>query len=837
MSLRAQRDPPPSPGVVRFARAVRPLAPLAVQLFLAVLVVSGLRIEPHRGLASLLALAAGGGLIRRLLPPAWRPTWFLGVSLAALPLMLGWVAAAWVVGLVLPLVAACHLPVAWWLRAATVAALGGGMVIARAGSTAAFWPIVGSILMFRLCLYLRGVGREREPTPWSRRLSYFFLLPNAGFAFFPIVDYRTFCDSYDDDDSGEAAQRGVRWMLHGIVHLLLYRGIKAFLLPAPIDLIDLETAMLFVVTNYALYLRISGCFHIIVGMLHLHGFRLPRTHDRYFLASSFVDIWRRINIYWKDFLSTQVFYPAFFAGRRLPKGVALVAAVAATFVATWLLHSWQAFWLLGRFPLDVADAVLWLSAGGLVAVNAVLEYRAVARGPGDGPPAAFAAALRTAVQVVATFLAVAGFWACWTIPEFPRLLAGIAATGGVRPHGIALVAAAIAGSIAAGTAVGLVRRRWGGALAARWEPFLASPAGCILPLAALAMLGLPEFQRRLPLPAARLVAAFAHDPPGPEALGEEVMGYYEQLAGADRQARPLLDRGGEPAGRTRDYWEASRDRPDLVGRELVPGWSGEVEGFPFQVNRWGMRDDDLPRRKPPGTWRIAVLGSSVTMGYGVAADVDFESLVEAALDEAAGPAGTRVELLNFGVGGHFALNAAALLRDRVWGFDPDVVMYVAHQGEYYGPPRHLANACVSGYRLPYPCLDGILTAAGVTRGTSQGVAERLLQRQAADIVSCVYRGIVEDCRRRGVAAAWVYVPIPGVEGVEIDVADLVARARQAGFVVIDLSGWADGLAPADVKLGPQNLHLDARGHRLVADRLREAVRSAPELLPPAVRGE
>ncbi len=57
----------------------------------------------------------------------------------------------------------------------------------------------------------------------------------------------------------------------------------------------------------------SGQFHIIVGMLHLFGFNLPETHHSYFLASSFTDFWRRINIYWKDFMMKIFFYPAYFA--------------------------------------------------------------------------------------------------------------------------------------------------------------------------------------------------------------------------------------------------------------------------------------------------------------------------------------------------------------------------------------------------------------------------------------------------------------------------------------------------------------------------------------------
>ena len=82
----------------------------------------------------------------------------------------------------------------------------------------------------------------------------------------------------------------------------------------------------YVLGTFLLYLRVSGQFHLIVGMLHLFGFHLPETHHLYFLASSFTDFWRRINIYWKDFMMKLVFYPSFFRLRQLGDRTALVGA-------------------------------------------------------------------------------------------------------------------------------------------------------------------------------------------------------------------------------------------------------------------------------------------------------------------------------------------------------------------------------------------------------------------------------------------------------------------------------------------------------------------------------
>jgi len=80
----------------------------------------------------------------------------------------------------------------------------------------------------------------------------------------------------------------------------------------------------------------------------MFGFNLPETHHLYYLATSFTDVWRRINIYWKDFVMKLFFYPMHFKLRRMGSLWALSLATLVTFLATWLLHSWQWFWIRGR---------------------------------------------------------------------------------------------------------------------------------------------------------------------------------------------------------------------------------------------------------------------------------------------------------------------------------------------------------------------------------------------------------------------------------------------------------------------------------------------------------
>lgn len=851
MSAPAVKPVPTAHGAAGNAEAQGPRdAVLVLELLLILLVIRLFHIEERRGLLAVTCLAGAGFLVHRRLPVVWRPGFFSAVSLASFPLVFAWphIESGWqraavegltqtgrILGLGLPLIGICHLPVRFAVRAALIAAAGMGLAwwrydaAGRDDGGGAFWPVLGSIFMFRLWIYLRELRRETAPVPWPRRLSYFFLLPNACFPFFPIVDYRRFRDGYVPDPSGTVAQRGLSWVLRGLIHLLLYRAVKTFLLPGPLDLIDAEYVALFLVTNYALYLRISGYFHIITGLLHLFGFDLPRTHDRYFLASGLSDIWRRINIYWKDFLNEHVFLPTFFALRGLPRPAAVVLSVAAVFVATWLLHSWQAFWLTGDFPLEGRDAALWLSAAALVAVNSLWQYRTAIRGTDRNRELTAAVAFRRSLQVAGTFLTVSFFWACWTDPGFLNRLSAIAAAGGFRLGYLAKPASIVFAALAAGTGTQLAAERLRHSGVASRFPLEHSPAVCLASLLALVAAGSPEFYdaigRDMPRPIARVRA----EPRAAAELGEEIAGYYEVLAEPNLQSAPFVSAGEDRSGRFVHLSDAARKRDDILETELIPGWEGQIAGVPFRVNRWGMRDDDVPRRKPPGTYRVALVGSSVVAGYGVAEDADFESLLERRVNAAA-PAGPGVEFLNFGTGGYVALQWAAALPEKVYPFDPDAVYYVAHQGELLGSSRHLAKCVELGYPLPYPCLGEVVRRAGVTEELSWGITEVRLQPFARQILGCIYRGMADECRRQGAAPVWVYLPMPGVAGVPEDMgATLGAIARDSGFVVIDLSGWDAG-AEEEVLLDGHH-HANALGHRLLADRLFGALRAQPAALP------
>ena len=105
-----------------------------------------------------------------------------------------------------------------------------------------------------------------------------------------------------------------------------------------------------------------------------------------------------------------------------------------------------------------------------------------------------------------------------------------------------------------------------------------------------------------------------------------------------------------------------------IGYELTPGASGVLWGVEATVNSHGFRDREYEVPKPPGTYRILVLGDSVTFGHRMPLETTYTKRLESMV------ADRNIEVLNFGVGGYDTLREAATLERHGARFEPDLVL-------------------------------------------------------------------------------------------------------------------------------------------------------------------
>lgn len=263
-----------------------------------------------------------------------------------------------------------------------------------------------------------------------------------------------------------------------------------------------------------------------------------------------------------------------------------------------------------------------------------------------------------------------------------------------------------------------------------------------------------------------------------------------------------------------------RKTGDMLGYELVPNFNGAYKGAPFHTNRWGMRDKDYALVPPPRTFRIALVGSSFTMGGGVPDDKTIEALLEDRLNrEATTPAHRHYEILNFSVGGYRAIQYGAVVAKKVFPFAPNAVVIVIHPGKM----GYLLSLLRNGVPIEDPALRQKLQQAGIQQGMEEPELRRRLAPIEGDIERGTYQRIADLCRQHGVRLIGFVFPEP-----RSDSAVQAAAARPAaaaGISLLHLDGVYSGRTYESVRL-PGDVHLNALGNQLVADRLYQVLRSS-----------
>lgn len=811
-------------------------ARFALQLALVLIAIHALALEASLGLSWILPWIGVGYCVHVWLPPTWKLPCFLLVSAGAFTSVVGPAAAATVFALGALLFALCHLPTSLPVRVAALVAVGVALCTARAGYVEAPWsplvlPLLASMFLFRCALYLYDEHTQPRAVPLSMRLSYFLLLPNVCFLLFPVVDYRTFQRTYYAQPAAEIHARGLRWMLRGVVHLLVYRFVHKFLTPEPEGVDDLLDLSLFLVSSYLLYLRVSGHFHLVVGILHLFGFALPETNHSYWLSSSFSDGWRRTNVYWTEFMKKLVYYPSFMRLRRHGTTFAIVAATLLVFAATWQLHALQWFWLQGEFPL-AWDGLFWGGAGLLALVSVLVETRGGATAPlAAGPPSVAAAAWRV-LRIAGVFATTSLLWSLWSSRSLSEWLAVLLRAGDFRAREWLWLVAVVALAVAVGTLWQCWRPLVG--LAARRERWLTSPwahGGACALLACLAWAPAPD--------SLGTFASLVHA----RVLRGATVNFGEQTA-----STAYYDRLIRNDGRVDWAWKGARFDPDDAPGfmtsallqpiptggifELMPSRRLRLAGEDYTSNADGMRDREYPHRKPPQTWRIALLGTCVEMGIGVGDEAVVDVLLEKHLNRDVSPrTGLTYEVLNFAVPAYTILHQMFLVRDKVAAYEPDVVLVSNHVGSTV---KYLIEAARAQGNLAEEALQ-VLDIAGVKPGMDENEVRQKTRAILEDIELWTLRRLGRECTQVGAIPVWMDVPMFIIdeappEGLLARIESVRTSAQEAGFRTIDLSSGVVDLPMQDL-VHPLFEHVaNAAGHRVLEARLYRALLAQPDLL-------
>ena len=786
-------------------------------------------------LQDVILLAFGGVILNHFLPLTLRLPFFAGLSVCSVLLVFGLSLGAWLLAVGLLLILACHLPIALYLRIVLLIAICSGLMAMRAywpdwNGVTALWPILGSMFMFRLIIYMYDLSTNNAPFSPTRSLAYFFMLPNVCFPLYPVVDYKTFCATHNSEDKFHSYQTGLKWILRGTVQLILYRVVYQFLLNDPAEIQSGGELIRYMISTYLLYLHISGDFHLIVGILHLYGFNLPETHHRWLLASSFLDFWRRINIYWKDFIMKVVFYPLYFRLRRIGHIRAMLLSGGLAFVGTWILHSYQWFWIRGTFLISSQDIAFWTILGVLVVTNMWWDMRRKSKRRLT-PAAAesrLTGAARTGLKTMATFATIAILWSMWSSPSLEAWFVVLGSAQKWGTEDVLLIAGILLSIGVAGALWGHSSREWSTPAQSGSSPqvfqFWRSAAAVTTAAMVVFLLGRPELHWQLGPEGVKQLAALRSDSLNKADTKVLEQGYYEELTNTVRFSPALWEVfNKEPAG-----WlgtaPGDKSTDDGWVKKLQTSIQVTFKGAVVTTNSWGMRDQEYTLDKPPNSYRMALFGDSHTLGSGVNDEEVYSWLVEERLNREQ-PEGRKLkyEILNFGVPGSGPIHKLATLEERALQFRPDAVLYAGTDlYEFKWAVRDLAMIS-HGEPVPYPELVAITQEAGVyKRLLPEVVLQNRLRPYAKKLLNAVYGRVVAHCHE--LEAECFFVINANTSQLTAKqqqiVAETAAVARQAGFTVLDLTQAYAGVERLEsLWVVPWDNHPNADGHRLLAEQL------------------
>ena len=140
-----------------------------------------------------------------------------------------------------------------------------------------------------------------------------------------------------------------------------------------------------------------------------------------------------------------------------------------------------------------------------------------------------------------------------------------------------------------------------------------------------------------------------------------------------------------------------------LGWRNRPGASCQFKGHSVEINSHGHRDFEFPREKPPGEFRVLMLGDSQIFGDGIAREETLAANLETELND--------VEVLNASVIGYGTDQRLIYMREEGHRFQPDITLLTIDAYDFYDNSSRRVR---SGYGKPMFILqDDKLVLTGV----------------------------------------------------------------------------------------------------------------------------
>lgn len=267
-----------------------------------------------------------------------------------------------------------------------------------------------------------------------------------------------------------------------------------------------------------------------------------------------------------------------------------------------------------------------------------------------------------------------------------------------------------------------------------------------------------------------------------------------------------------------------------------PGASAFLMGAEMKINSLGLRDrEDITKEKPPGTYRIVVLGDSTTVGWGVPFEKLYPKLLEKSLNaNPPSPNWKRYEVINTGIGNYNTAQEVASFKERWLALNPDLVLMAWYINDAEPTPRPSNNWLAYnsyGYVWLTANLDAVFRNVGAGKGYKQYYSDLYRPDQPGWIQSqASFKELAGLCRARHIPLHLALIPELHTLSGDYEfknVHDLLRGVGKENNVsVLDLIDAfpAEG-DPKRFWVSPEDAHPDGQANELMAAKIEATLRA------------
>jgi hypothetical protein len=263
-----------------------------------------------------------------------------------------------------------------------------------------------------------------------------------------------------------------------------------------------------------------------------------------------------------------------------------------------------------------------------------------------------------------------------------------------------------------------------------------------------------------------------------------------------------------------------------------PNTDAFLMGHDVKINSQGLRDNEYALAKPPGVYRILVLGDSTTFGWGVSIDDTAAKILERELNAQHLPGYQHFEVINAGVGNYDTVQEVTYYKTRGRDFHPDMVILVFFINDPEPVPVQKSIWLIDrSYLVAFLTnrLDGVLRKTGTRPGWKEYYAS-LYNENLPGFQACKAALVDLAAATREDHAKLIVALLPELHQINDDYPFTAAHQKIKDIVasqnvpVLDLIDGLRNHGPEiTLWVTPLDDHPDGKANALIAGQLRDAI--------------